>query len=710
MPRSGPDQPPIVPLIRNFLQDLALLRFRPQIIFRHDVSEPLTKIMRRVQWLQAASRVARNPGHLTNLIAGAVTPELARIDGPVDMAASPLPHALVGLACSLAEDNGLVFELPTLDPLRPLSLTEESELRLRLAEFEFRLINEATIHAQFVTAITSLVTALIDGVPSVFFTDSRGSQSIATAPIVALMHDPKATLSELLSIVFTGPPDDDGRVAEHCLAETRNQLFQNLLTASGLNTEQALQHPNRLVTPDRSPLDPVDMAATYLAGTPFHPVFATPVPFVIPKPARFEHAHIIGGTGHGKTQLLQTLALADFDDPDAPGVVVIDSQGDMVRKLSHLASFARSDRLIIVDPSDTQFPLALNVFDIHKERLKNLTLGQREQILAGIIELYDYIFGSIGAELTQKQGVVFRYITRLMLDIPGATIQTLRQLMEDEKPFRPFIERLTGTTRAFFDNEFSDKSFVSTKQQIRRRLYGILSNPTFERIFSSDRNKLDMTAALNSGKVVLINTAKDVLKAEASAFFGRYMIALVMQAAFERAAIPESQRRPAFLYIDEAADYFDANIDTLLIQARKFKLGVTLAHQFLDQLTPSLRASIMTNPAVRFAGGVSHKDANALDADMRTTNAFLMSTRKHQVSTDFVCFVRNVTPAAIKLSIPIGKVESLPRMTDEDYAQMIDRSRAIVAEPLAAFQNASTVPPGTPSAETPTDPAIPSTW
>ena len=74
------------------------------------------------------------------------------------------------------------------------------------------------------------------------------------------------------------------------------------------------------------------------------------------------------------------------------------------------------DRLIIVDPSDVHFPLALNVFDVGMERLNTLSLAEREQQLAGIIELYDYIFGTIGAELTQKQDVVFRYITRLMLD------------------------------------------------------------------------------------------------------------------------------------------------------------------------------------------------------------------------------------------------------------------------------------------------------
>ena len=249
-------------------------------------------------------------------------------------------------------------------------------------------------------------------------------------------------------------------------------------------------------------------------------------------------------------------------------------EGDMVRTLSRLARFdpALDDRLIILDPADTAWPLRLNMFDINRARIDALSLGAREQILAGIVELYDYIFGSLlGAELTQKQSVVFRYIARLMLEIPDANIQTLRQLMEEKQfsTFAPYIAKLRGTTRAFFENEFSDRSFSPTKQQIRRRLYGVLSNPAFERMFSHPKNAFDMKAAFDSGKVVLINTAKDVLKAEASAIFGRYMIALAMQAALERAADPETSRRPAFVYIDEAADYFDQNIDTLLIHPRR---------------------------------------------------------------------------------------------------------------------------------------------
>ena len=139
---------------------------------------------------------------------------------------------------------------------------------------------------------------------------------------------------------------------------------------------------------------------------------------------------------------------------------------------------------------------------------------------------------------------------------------------------------------------------------------------------------------------------------------------------------------------------------------------MTLAHQFLDQLSPSLRASVMANPAIRFAGGVSHRDANALDADMRTTSDFLMGMRKGATATEFACYVRNVTPAAAKLTVPLGVVERERAMSEEDFATVLDLSRNLVAEPLTPSASPATPFAPEPSAEpqAPIDPSTPSAW
>lgn len=593
--------------------------------------------------------------------------------------------AFLELGVELALQNDNVLDFPNVDLARSLTAVEVEHITDRLIELQTRIEHDSRIHKLFCTGLQALFTSLLNDLPPAARLDEAAPFSV---PLSALA-DPTELVGRFLgAFLHDLVPDAPDTIAAMPFLNTRLRLWRNVLQVSRLTPEQAEAAPHRIVWPKDCDLAPPEMIRAYLSGTPMAAFAETPVSFAIPKAQRFEHCHVLGGTGHGKTQLLQSLMLADFDAPDRPAVVAIDSQGDMLRTLSKLARFdpAVDDRLIILDPADTAWPLRLNMFDINRARIDALSLGAREQILAGIVELYDYIFGSLlGAELTQKQSVVFRYIARLMLEIPDATIQTLRQLMEEKQfgAFAPYIAKLSGTTRAFFENEFSDRSFAQTKQQIRRRLYGVLSNPAFERMFSHPKNAFDMKAAFDEGKVVLINTAKDVLKAEASAIFGRYMIALAMQAALERAADPEATRRPAFLYIDEAADYFDQNIDTLLIQARKYKVGITLAHQHLDQLTSSLRASIMTNPAIRFVGGVSQKDAHAVDADMRTSSEFLMRMRKGAAETEFACYIRNYTPSAIALRVPLGSAEREARMDTAAYARLKERIRRQVAAPIA---------------------------
>lgn len=275
-----------------------------------------------------------------------------------------------------------------------------------------------------------------------------------------------------------------------------------------------------------------------------------------------------------------------------------------------------------------------------------------------------------------------------MLTIPGATIHDLLQLLGDATPYMQYIAQLPPGARMFFETEFPHKSFTDTKRQIQRRLWGILENPTFERMLTAPKNRVDMFDALNSGKIVLVNTAKDFLKAERSSFLGRFFIALTLQAALERAALPEGRRRPAFLYIDEAADYFDSNIDDLLTQARKYNLGVVFSHQYLDQLAPGLRSSIASNTSIKLAGGISDRDARSMAPDMRTTPTFILEQQKRERSTQFACSVRNRTASALSLTIPFGSLEEQATMTEGSFRRLQNENRARISisdEPIVTL-------------------------
>ena len=170
------------------------------------------------------------------------------------------------------------------------------------------------------------------------------------------------------------------------------------------------------------------------------------------------------------------------------------------------------------------------------------------------------------------------------------------------------------------------------------------------------------------------------------------MIALTLRAAFERVAIPPEQRRPAFLIIDEAADYFDANVDALLTQVRKFKLGLVFAHQYLDQLDGALRASFAANTAIKFAGGISDKDARALAPDMRRKPEFIAAQRKHADHTTFATYARNLTPTALSLTVPFGSLDRLPRMSATAHEALRERNcRRYATSPVDKHPPPSTI-------------------
>jgi hypothetical protein len=180
--------------------------------------------------------------------------------------------------------------------------------------------------------------------------------------------------------------------------------------------------------------------------------------------------------------------------------------------------------------------------------------------------------------------------------------------------------------------------------------------------------------------------------------FGRLFISLVLRAIMERAAIPEADRKPAFLIVDEAAEYFDQNINDLLTQVRKYKMGCVFAHQFMDQCTLSLKSSLAANTAIKLASRVSTGDARALAPDMRTTPEFILAQPKLQ----FACYIRDVTSHAISVPVGAGKLEREPQMTDGAYHLFREQNRKRVSTPPSVPQAAGT--PREPAAPEPTAP------
>jgi hypothetical protein len=495
--------------------------------------------------------------------------------------------------------------------------------------------------------------------------------SLFSTPIHAQLRDFPKYLERLIQLIFA----EEIEKADLFRA-LRARVSANLMAIDEKQVRLPTRHPST---------DPLELLDAYLNGTPFPAFLTETVSLPVSEETFFSHMHVVGGSGAGKTQWLQTLILHHLEKDDPPALVVVDSQGDLINRLSHLALFdpnggRLADRLVLITPKDIMHPPAINVFDIPRGRIDRYDQATREQVVAGVIETFDYLFsGLIGADLTAKQSVFFRFVARLLLALPdtlgrNATILDMIDLMDDHTRYAEAIASLPPIQRRFFERDFTGSTFRQTKEQIRYRLNAILENPTLERLFTSRTTKLDLFEELNRGSIILIDTAKDFLKG-ASGNFGRIFISLVLQAALERAAIPEHRRKPAFLIVDEAADYFDSNIDDLLTTVRKYKLGCVFAHQFLDQCTASLRASLAANTSIKLAGGLSMSDARTLAPDLRTTPDFILS----QPRLSFACHIRNVTQTAISLPVSYGMMEDQPRLSGSAYDELLRRNREKVA-------------------------------
>lgn len=597
-----------------------------------------------------------------------------------DLPAYQLYLAMVHIADALYKAENLNNPLP---PIAASNAIEEGRYRDQLIAHQRKTTDAPHTLEVFNTTLGKCFLDFLARLPAMAKTTASDFakcdelEAFATFPLIDVLSEPGVAVGALIYPFFAEPVDELG-----LFAPLRKALDRNFHEASGADYPAA---SSKLIPPDKHKGTAREIVSAYLGNTPLEALFYAPVPFAFTDAQRTEHMHVVGGSGHGKTQLLQRLILADLERERPPALIVIDSQGDMLRKIERLRLFNQklADKLIVIDPEDVEHPPALNMFDSSNARLAGYSRAHKEQIEAGIIELYNYIFAAIAAEMTSRQSTAFTFVTRLMLSMPNATIHTLRELMEDpaqtieQSAFAAQIEQLDPTSQAYFRNQFYTRRYADLRQQIARRLYSVVSVPSFDRMFSSAVNKLDMFDAIQSGKVVLINTTKALLKSDASALFGRYMIALTIKAAFERVAATE--RHPAFLFVDEAAEYFDDNIETLLSQARKFNLGLVIAHQHLDQLSTGLRSSVAANTSIKLAGGVSDKDARGLASDMRTTPDFITGMTKYSKSTEFACYVRNYTANAVRLEIPLGALERAEKMTPEQQAQLIARNRQCYA-------------------------------
>jgi len=364
---------------------------------------------------------------------------------------------------------------------------------------------------------------------------------------------------------------------------------------------------------------------------------------------RYAHTHVLGSPGSGKTQLLQSMILADLERENRPTVVVVDSQGDIIHKLRNLDLPFEP---LYINPRS---PPSVNIF-----RVKNRG-GDPEPSITAAIETLEYLFSGLGMDLSGKMKGLFKPMCRLMFSF-DSTLSDVIDFLDKPAAYKKHIDALPELPRKFFQTKMlgSGGPYKTTKDDIGHRVEALIHSPTFQKLLTEKENTIDFYDELNKRQLILIDTDQAYLQGDDSKMFGRLFISLILRAALERARVREQYRTPAFLYVDEAQEYFDQKTEHLLTQARKYKLGVVLAHHFLNQTKGSLRDALMQ---------CAIKLVSCPNFDDRTTMSKAMGTE--YISRTPLTFTCATEGKINDVKVEYGLLESRPKRTHAPTASNI---------------------------------------
>jgi hypothetical protein len=305
-----------------------------------------------------------------------------------------LVELCVQMATDAIEHCGLTADEPLLTPLaegalgifvleqsfRPLSAPPDIAVLSPLEQGKLieklrhctGVLGDKTSQQVVVDLVFKVLTGVLDALPDSDQTHSTTDAPIATVELLSRVSDPHELITGLTAHLFSNQEILD----RNLFAPLTRQLYRNVLEASGVFIDPDLPLLAHDTNKPTLPSDCANEAASavaerFLKNTPFLDLLNAPIPFYLPQKARFEHMHILAGTGHGKTQTLQHLIVNDLQRPpdEVPSMVILDSQGDMLNTLKGLALFdpaienSLARRLLIVDPTDVHFAPALNLFD-----------------------------------------------------------------------------------------------------------------------------------------------------------------------------------------------------------------------------------------------------------------------------------------------------------------------------------------------------------
>lgn len=326
--------------------------------------------------------------------------------------------------------------------------------------------------------------------------------------------------------------------------------------------------------------------------------------FGIKKEDRRKHMYIIGKTGTGKSTMIANMAINDMRNGE--GLAVIDPHGDLCDVLLDFIPSFRINDVAYLDPSDINHPFHLNPLEIKNEQY-------RELISSGIVSIFHKLYHfSWGPRLEY----ILRNAILTLLHVPQSTLLQVPELLTNENYRARVVEKMGDQVlKNFWLNEFAKMSPQMRSEAtspILNKVGQFLSSQTIRNIVGHSASTIDLEAMMNEGKIVLVNLSQGKLGEDNSALLGAMMITKMQLAAMNRVYLAEEKRRDFYLYVDEFQNFATTSFIKILSEARKYRLNLTLANQYIGQIDEDVQKAIFGNTGSLASFSVGAFDARSL--------------------------------------------------------------------------------------------------
>ncbi len=330
---------------------------------------------------------------------------------------------------------------------------------------------------------------------------------------------------------------------------------------------------------------------------------------------RRRHVYIVGKTGMGKTAMLENMAIQDI--LVGRGVGFIDPHGEAVEKLLDFIPSNRINDIVYFNPADIDYPIAFNV-------MEKVDPEHRHLVASGLMGVFKKIWPDVWSA---RMEYILNNAILALLEYPNSTLLGVNRMLADPDYRKKVVEKVTDpVVKSFWIQEFArytQRYEVEATAAIQNKVGQFISNPLIRNIIGQVKSKIDIRKVMDEGKILLANLSKGKTGEDNSRLLGALLITKLQLSAMSRVDIPEEKRRDFFLYVDEFQNFATESFVNILSEARKYRLALTLANQYiaqLEEMTPTgkstkVRDAIFGNIGTLIAFRVGAEDAEYLEKE-----------------------------------------------------------------------------------------------